>query len=93
MGKINSISDEMLRSIMKDNRDAFRAFYDVTYPLVYQFAHYFLPNKADCEEVVSEVFYIIWKQRATLFTVNSIKAWLYVVCRNEAYRYLKQKEK
>ena len=58
------ISEIMLIRIASGDRDAFRSFYDIIYPQVYRFIHYFLPNKADCEEVVSDVFFII-----TLFTV------------------------
>lgn len=87
------ISEALLRKISHGDRHAFRDFYDMTYPVIYHFIHYFLPGKNDCEEVVSEVFYIVWKQRETLLFLNNLKAWLYIVCRNEAYRYLKQKEK
>ncbi|MDR2913834.1 MAG: sigma-70 family RNA polymerase sigma factor, partial [Tannerella sp.] len=64
-----------------------------TYHIVYRFVHNFLPNKEDCEEVVSEVYYIIWKQRETLLDIENFKSWLYIVCRNEAFHYIKQKEK
>lgn len=73
--------------------DAFRSFYDMTYPMVYRFIHYFLSNTADSKEVISEVFFIIWKERKTLMEIRDLKAWLYIIARNEAYRYLRQKEK
>ena len=83
----------MLIRIASGDRDAFRSFYDIIYPQVYRFIHYFLPNKADCEEVVSDVFFIFWKERNSLLDIKDLKAWIYIVCRNEAYHYLKQKEK
>lgn len=87
------ISDRLLERVAAGDRNAFRVFYDIVYPKVYQFVHYFLPNKADCEEVVSEVFYIFWERRQSLIDIRELKAWLYIVCRNEAFHYLKQKEK
>ena len=87
------ISEIMLIRIASGDRDAFRSFYDIIYPQVYRFIHYFLPNKADCEEVVSDVFFIFWKERNSLLDIKDLKAWIYIVCRNEAYHYLKQKEK
>lgn len=87
------ISEILIKKISQGNREAFRAFYDITYPVIYHFVHYFLSAKNDCEEVVSEVFYIIWKQRESLLSINNLKPWLYIVCRNEVYHYLKQKER
>lgn len=87
------ISESILRKLAAGERDAFRSFYDITYPMVYRFIHYFLPNRADCEEVVSDVFFVYWKERASLMEIRDLKAWIYIVSRNEAYRYLRQKEK
>jgi RNA polymerase sigma-70 factor (ECF subfamily) len=93
MGKTCSFSETLLKEIIAGSRDAFRTFYDIAYPVIYRFAHYFISGKEDCEEVVSEVFYTVWKQRNTLLSIENINAWLYIICRNEAYRYLKQKER
>jgi len=93
MWKTFYISEITIKDITVGSRDAFRLFYDATYPSIYRFIHYLLPNREDCEEVVSEVFYIIWKQRENLLSINDMKSWLYIVCRNEAFHYLKQKEK
>lgn len=89
----NFITDTLLRQIASDNNDAFRYFYDIAYPVIYKFVHYFLPGKNDCEEVVSEVFYIIWKERKSLQSIQELKAWMYIVSRNEAFHFIKQKEK
>ncbi|GHT32059.1 DNA-directed RNA polymerase sigma-70 factor [Bacteroidia bacterium] len=80
----------LLEDILEGSQDAFRVFYDMTYPDVFRFVKYFLPHKEDYEEVISEVFYIIWKQRATLPSIQNMKAWIYTICRNEAYHYVKK---
>jgi RNA polymerase sigma-70 factor (ECF subfamily) len=92
MDKAYDISEKLLREVEAGNYDAFKAFYDIAYPVVYRFTHYFLTKPEDCEEIISEVFYIIWKQKKTLPNIKNIRAWLYIVCRNEAFHYLKQKE-
>lgn len=93
MKETDFISEVLIKHIVAGDREAFRLFYDIAYPIVYRFSRYFLSNKNDCEEVVSEVFYIIWKQRDHLLSIKDLKAWLYIVSRNEAYHYLKQKER
>jgi RNA polymerase sigma-70 factor (ECF subfamily) len=92
MDKACNISENLLREVEAGNYDAFKAFYDIAYPVVYRFTHYFLARPEDCEEVISEVFYIVWKRKNTLSAIKDIKAWLYTVCRNGAFHYLKQKE-
>lgn len=86
------VSKFLIDKMSLGDRDAFRIFYDMVYPVVYHFIHYFLPTKNDCEEVVSEVFYIVWKQRKGLGAINDLKSWLFIVSRNEVYRYVKQKK-
>lgn len=93
MKELDVISETLLRSIASGNRDAFRGLYELLYPTVYKFINYFLQKKEDCEEVVSEVFYIIWKQRDLLLSIKDFKAWLYIVSRNEAYHLLRQQRK
>ena len=93
MKRVSFISEALLKQVITGDRKAFRSFYDLSYPLVYRFVYYFLPHKEDCEEVVSEVFYNIWKQKEYLLSIDNLKSWLYIVSRNEAFHYIKQKEK
>lgn len=89
----NFLSDSILRQIASGNNDVFRYFYEITYPIVYKFVHYFVMGKDDCEEIVSEVFYIIWKERESLAGIKDLKAWIYIVSRNEAFHFIRQREK
>lgn len=50
----------------------------------------FLRNREACGEVVSNVFVAVWKSRVALRRIENIDAYLYVVARNEANRYLKE---
>lgn len=91
--KSGFLSDTILHQIASGNNDAFKYFFELIYPEVYKFVHYFIMGKYDCEEVVSEVFYIIWKERESLVKIQDLKAWIYTICRNEAFHFIKQKEK
>ncbi len=85
--------EEDLEKILKGDQKAFRRFYDRYYPTIYRFARYFLSYGDDCDDVVSEVFCTFWQNRNLLCDLNNIEAYLYIVCRNEAWRVLKQKDK
>ena len=73
--------ENLLVSVSENDDYAFRVFYDLYYRSVFRFAYYFLRNREACGEVVSNVFVAVWKSRV---------AYLYVVARNEANRYLKE---
>ena len=82
--------ENLLVSISENDDYAFRVFYDLYYRSVFRFAYYFLRNREACGEVVSNVFVAVWKSRVALRRIENIDAYLYVVARNEANRYLKE---
>ena len=56
----------LLSRVAKGDYASFRELFDIQYATVNRFVGYFLPNKEDREEVVSEVFCILWKRREEL---------------------------
>lgn len=86
-------SKSLVEEVAVGNLAAFRKFYDLAYPAAHRFVGYFLSVKEDREEVLSEVFFIVWKCRTSLTEVKNLKSWLYTVCRNETFRYLKHEKK
>lgn len=83
---------DLLVSVSENNYYAFRVFYDLYYRNVFRFAYYFLKNREACREVVSNVFVAVWKSRVSLRQIVNVEAYLYVVVRNEANRYLKRSQ-
>ena len=82
--------ENLLVSVSENDDYAFRVFYDLYYRSVFRFAYYFLRNREACGEAVSNVFVAVWKSRVALRRIENIDAYLYVVARNEANRYLKE---
>ena len=82
----------LLSHVAKGDYASFRELFDIQYATVNRFVGYFLPNKEDREEVVSEVFCILWKRREELIEIEDLNAWLFIISRNESFHYLKQKE-
>ena len=56
-------------------------------PLCY-YAHRFTGDPDFSEEVVQELFYALWKDRATLQIERSVKSYLYEAVRNRALHFL-----
>lgn len=90
MSTINLETEELLHLVIADNKRAFDMFFHLYYQQVFRFAYYQLKDTDACREVVSNVFYSVWKSRKSLSEIKTIEAYLYVVTKNEAQRYLTQ---
>ena len=77
----------LLSSVASDSRGAFECFYNLYYDQIFRFAYYCLGEKEACKEVVSDVFFSIWKSKARLKDIDNIETYLYTTVRNEALRY------
>ena len=78
----------LLSSVSSDGRGAFERFYNLYYDQVFRFAYYCLGEKEACKEVVSDVFFSIWKSKARLKEIDNIDTYLYITVRNEALRHI-----
>lgn len=81
--------EELLLLVGENNQRAFSAFYNLYYDKVFRFVYYYLRQGDATAEVVSEVFFIVWKSRRTLKEIKSLDAYLYIIAKNEAIRYLR----
>lgn len=59
-------------------------------PSLHRFACSMMGNMQEAEEIVSDVFVKLWRQRAHLPAVNALKYYLYKSVRNTALNYIKQ---
>lgn len=80
--------DNLLTIVSTDDRKAFDLFYNLYYEQVFRVSYYFLRDKEACREVVTDVFFAVWQSRKKLRDITNIEAYLYVITRNEAIRYL-----
>lgn len=80
--------ENLLTIVSADDRKAFDLFYNLYYEQVFRVSYYFLKDKEACREVVTDVFFAVWQSRRKLKDITNIEAYLYVVTRNEAIRYL-----
>ena len=80
---------ELLKAVAEDNRNAYNKFYDLFYMDVFRFCFSYLQNSEACKEIVSEVFFSVWKYRHRLPEVANISVYLYVMTRNRVLNYLR----
>lgn len=62
--------------IAKGDEMAFDAFMDYYSSALYHYAYGIIGNKESAEEVVSDVFFEIWKNRASILEIESMNSYL-----------------
>lgn len=56
------------------------------------FAYTYLKNKEDTEEIVSDIFFTLWKNRDHLVIDKNVKAYLYIAVKNASLAQIKKKK-
>lgn len=80
----------LLRKISEDDEGAFRKLFDTYYQKLFHLALYFIKSKELAEEIVSDVFFIMWKRRKALGDVDDIEKYLYISTKNQALHYTRR---
>lgn len=81
--------EQLLFSLKKGDRTAFRAIFDLYQNRVYHFVHSLTKSDYITEEIVQEVFIKIWTKRETLEPGLSFEAFLFTIARNLTYNHLR----
>ncbi|GGH61519.1 RNA polymerase sigma-70 factor (ECF subfamily) [Filimonas zeae] len=80
---------ELLAQVVEGKEEAFAMFYHYYYPAVSAFVQQFLKSPQLSEDLSQEVFTRIWQNRHRLAEVQSFRAYLFVVARNQAITALR----
>ena len=83
---------QILSLIAHGDRKAFDTFYHLYYNRVFRTAYYVTGNTDSCREVVSDVFFSIWRMGKRLGSIANIESYLYIATKNEANRRLQNDE-
>lgn len=80
----------LIDQIIKGDEKAFRLLFNMYYQQLFHHAFFYLSSKEQAEEVISDVFYIIWKKREMLHKINDIESYLYASVKNQALHYIRR---
>jgi len=91
MLKKDSISDEGLLQ-MFNNRDekALVLIYEKYWEIMFVAANNIIKDKAICEDLIQDVFVVLWTKRDTIYIKKSIKSYLYTSTVYKVYSYLRK---
>jgi len=86
LSEVNSLTDsEIMLKIAGYDSKALEQLYDRYTPLLYTLIKRIIPDKETAEEVLSEIFVIIWKQIDQIdFNSSNIYTWMVTLARNKA---------
>ncbi|MBT8379137.1 MAG: sigma-70 family RNA polymerase sigma factor [Ignavibacteria bacterium] len=94
MAENNKLSDsELMLKVAGYDSKALEQLYDRYSPILYTLINRILNDKKIAEEVLSDVFVIIWKKIDQFeFKTNNVYTWLVTIARNKAINTLKRKK-
>lgn len=82
---------ELLHRLRKnDTEEVFRELFNLYYDRFYRIAVYYLKDKENAREVVSDVFFSLWEQRKKLFNINNFDNYCFILLKNAALNKLEK---
>ncbi len=81
---------EIVACLKKGSTKALHNIHDLYYPALRNFASSLLGDTSTAEDVIAEVFVILWKKHQDFGTLQNIKAFLYISTRNACINHLKK---
>lgn len=91
MNKNQRIENEqqILRLVSEGDSQAFRTLYMHYYDRLFNFAMLFLHSEAASEDVIADVFFVLWKERTMLTSIPNFHPYIYQAVRNGCLNVLK----
>ena len=82
---------QVVEQLRIGSKDAFHFLFDTFGPKIHAFAMSYLKNEADAEELLQEVFLKLWEIRANIDSSRNIKSFLFKICINLIYDFIRRK--
>jgi RNA polymerase sigma-70 factor, ECF subfamily len=90
---LEKLDEELLKEIGYGNHQAFEALFNRHKPAVFNFALRLLGQRADAEDVTTDVFMIILNKKFEARANAKFTTWLYTVTRNAAITKIRQRKR
>ena len=82
---------DLIRELKKDNIEAFNQLFYVYSSKLYHFGYGYLKSKEDAEEMVQEIFSIIWDNRQNIKEEYQFRSYLFSIAFNYIKKYFRSK--
>jgi RNA polymerase sigma-70 factor, ECF subfamily len=81
---MTEMDKETAKAIKDGNIKIFEGLFKSLYPLLCRYAERLLHNRENAEQVVQDIFYLLWKNKETINIQSSLKSYLYKAVFNKA---------
>jgi RNA polymerase sigma-70 factor (ECF subfamily) len=88
--KLNNL---IRRIATNDDEHAFRGLYYLYYDSLFRFAIHIVKREDWCEEIISDVFFHLWQNRAKLIDVLNLDSYIFRAVKNQALNFLEKEDK
>jgi len=82
----------IFKKIKDGNIRAFEALFREYYEPLCRYAYHRVESWETAEEIVQDLFYVLWKERETLQIFTSVNGYLYRSVKNKSFQYLEHKK-
>lgn len=85
--------DDVKNRISRSDESAFRQLFDYFYPRLLNYSFIIIKNHESAEDIVLEVFHMIWEQREKLNGIDRLESYLYVCTKNKTLDHHRKNSK
>lgn len=85
--------EDLVKIAEHDDEVAFKSLFDWYHGKLYQLARYYTRSNEVAEEVVSDVFIKVWKNRHKLSQLENLESYLFIATKNQSLSFLRSNEK
>jgi RNA polymerase sigma-70 factor (family 1) len=79
----------ILKIAHEDDQSSFRKLFEYFYPRLFEYSKFFVKSDFFAEEVVSDSFVKVWRNKERLAHVENIQAYLYTIVKRESLNYIR----
>ena len=80
----------IFKKIKEGNLEAFETLFRLYYEPLCRYAYQFVENMETAEEIVQDLFYILWKEKQNLQIFTSVNGYLYRSVKNKSLQYIEK---
>lgn len=81
----------LLQKVALKDKAAFEALYNLLSKPVYHYLYRLLQSRETAEDVLIEVFAVVWKNADRFKGISRVKTWVFGIARNQAFNELRKK--
>ncbi len=85
-------AENLLQKVATGDRSAFEKLYQNTVKLVFATAYAIIGNRADAEDITSDVFVKVWR-KAQSYQGGSVNGWLCAITKNLTLDFIKRRKR